>query len=152
MSISIHIDIPDHDHTITKVWATDITNEQLDEIISRIARVAAESIRIAIGDHVRTGETLASVTSWSLGAIAGGIGYAAGSMTRGAQLYWLDAGRREVRPVTARYLHYFTWPEQVEVFSRYSAATMPLGFMRRAGLDALAQSSPIIEEVTKRTI
>ena len=146
MSVSIQITIPDHYPTLAKVWATDITTEQLDQIVFKVANIAAESIRGEVAMHSRTGETLRSITTWPLGAIADGIGYAAGSMTRGAQLYWLDAGRREVRPVTARFLHYFTWPEQVEVFSRYSAPTMPLGIMRRAGLDALAQSSSIIEE------
>ena len=146
MSFEIRITAPDHDRVLAKVEQSKITGDQLHMIVSRMCRAAEESLRGSLIEHSRTGETMASIQSWELDLSNEHVMMATGSLTRGAQLYWLDQGRREVRPVVARYLHYFTWPEQIEVFSRYSRATIGTGLMRRAALDALSQSSSIIEE------
>ena len=150
MSFTIQINLPDHDATITKVFQQDMTGAKLEQVIQRLCQVAEASLRESLAEHTRTGATAASIMSWPVAVSDATVAYQCGSLTRGAQLYWLDMGRREVRPVTSRFLHYFTWPEQIEVFSRYSRPTMPTGLMRRAALDALSQSSAIIEEIRLR--
>jgi hypothetical protein len=152
MSVQIRIDCPDHDNVLAKVFKADITPDELQMVVGRLCRAAEESLRESMIEHSRTGMTIESIQSWDLEISNDRVMMATGSLTRGAQLYWLDQGRREVRPINARFLHYFTWPEQIEMFSRYSAATLGTGLVRRAGLDALMQSSIIIEEfITEKT-
>lgn len=150
MSFTIQIDIPDHAATIEKVVQQDMKGTKLEQVIQRLAQVAEASMRESLIEHTRTGATAASIMSWPVEISDATVAYQTGSQTRGAQLYWLDQGRREVYPVASRFLHYFTFPEQIEVFSRYSRPTMPTGLMRRAALDAFSLSSAIIEEVRLR--
>ncbi len=146
MSLGLTISIPDHYPTLERIEAADFTPSQMLMIVQKLCVVAENSMRESLAVHTRTGATMASICSWPIMETKDDIIYGCGSLSRGAQLYWLDHGRREVRPLVSRYLHYFRWPEQVEVFSRYSRPTMGIELTRRAALDALSQSSSIIEE------
>ena len=147
MSMTVKIDLPDHLPALQKVATTQVAYqvESLELIAWRMARVAEDSLRTDLLMHVRTGETLGSIQCWLLGKSANEVSYAMGTRTRGMQLYWLDQGRREVRPITARSLRWVDRNGMV-VFSQYSRPTEALSIMRRAGLDALSRASAIIEE------
>jgi len=147
MSMTVKIDLPDHLPALQKIAATQTAYqvESLELIAWRIATVAEDSLRTDLASHVRTGETLASIQCWLLGKSQNEVSYAMGTRTRGMQLYWLDQGRREVRPITARSLRWIDRNGMV-VFSQYSRPTEALGIMRAAGLDALSRASAIIEE------
>lgn len=144
--IGVHIEIPDHLHVLEKLAEADFTTEQLEQVVLDMCRIGENSIREAISDHVRTGVTLASIESWLVQHDPNIVSYATGSRSRANQLYWLDQGRKEVRPVRARRLRWID-PNGIVVFSMYSRPTVALNFMRRAGLDALSQASAIIENV-----
>ena len=153
MSMTVKIDLPDHYPSLQKV-AT-ITQayapESLELIAWRMARVAEDSLRTDLASHVRSGETLGSIECWLLGKSQNEASYAMGTRTRGMQLYWLDQGRREVRPkhlTKTGELGWLRWVDRngIVVFSQYSRPTEALGIMRRAGLDALSRASAIIEE------
>lgn len=147
LSFTVKIDLPDHLPALQKVAATEqaYAPESLELIAWRMARVAEDSLRTDLATHIRSGETLGSIQCWLVSKSQNEVSYAMGTRTRGMQLYWLDQGRREVRPVKAGSLR---WVDRngVIVFSQYSRPTEPLGIMRAAGLDALSRASAIIEE------
>ena len=147
MSMTVKIDLPDHLPALQKIAATQAaySADSLELIAWRMATVAEDSLRTDLASHVRTGETLASIQCWLLSKSQNEVSYAMGTRTRGMQLYWLDQGRREVRPITARSLRWIDRNGMV-VFSQYSRPTEALGIMRAAGLDALSRASAIIEE------
>lgn len=121
-----------------------------EDIMQRIAFTALENMRESMTGHNRSSLTVESLMMWPLEQSNNQVSIAVGSQSRGQILKWLDKGRGEVRPVNRRFLRWFTWPEHVAVFSRYSRATTGIGLMIKAGDVGITQAANITTETLNR--
>ena len=96
--------------------------------------------------HVYTGELNASI-----GILESGKNY----IVVGTQLpyaWYIEYGRGPVRPINAKFLHYFT-KDGKEVFSKFSKATEPSPFLEPAViLKTQRFSDVVVEQVLTRPI
>jgi hypothetical protein len=143
--MDITLSFPDHEQVIN-VLNSKLNSADFEAIINAGAFHALESVRNVLRSHVRTGETLESVTTWKITDTPQVLSIAVGSQTRGQILKWLNNGRGPVRPKNKKCLRWLTFPDQIVVFAKYARATKPLKFMEPAGETALNKAA---EEATK---
>jgi len=114
MRIDVHL--PDHQNALEWLNEKKITWSKLDHIVQGIAIHAEGKMKELVtqatsapssGRYPKlpsTGVTRASIMSWFVGQTETSVAYAVGTLTRGAQLMWLDRGRGWVFPKGARAL------------------------------------------------
>lgn len=112
----ISIQLPNHQEALNWLNEKEIKWGKLDHIVQGIAIRAEGKMKELItqatsapssGAYPKipaTGLTRASIMSWFIGQTETSVSYAVGTLTRGAQLMWLDRGRGWIFPKNAKAL------------------------------------------------
>jgi hypothetical protein len=144
--MSFTVSTPNHNQVVSWISQSEPKIDQLRSIIMQLGDIAGTVIMDGIKGHIRTGATVESIQSWVVSSSGNDFALAVGSLNRGNQLRWLDKGRGEVRPVKARMLRYWL-PSGAIVFSRYSRATVGIGFMAQATSRISVEAPKVIQSV-----
>jgi len=127
MRISVHL--PNHQEALAWLDAREIKGDKLERIAQGFCVRAEGKMKELITNATSapstgrypkipaTGQTRASIMSWALERSETRVSYMVGTMTRGAQLMWLDRGRGWIYPRNARAL-YIKKGKAVDEFGR----------------------------------
>jgi len=139
------VQITTRGHKASMEYLSSLITSMDDDLDSALLKLANDIISEARSNlqnetHVYTGELNASI---------GVLEQAKHSITIGTTLpyaWYIEYGRGPVRPVNAKFLHYFT-KDGKEIFSKFSKATEPSPFLEPA---VISKSSKFQDVVVKQ--
>lgn len=158
MSLQITINLPNAQHAIEWIDSLGVKQEELDMFAQHLATNAVEYLREAVSDAIAgpsmsafpkepaSGQTVASLTFWQIYSMPEMAIYKVGSQTRGAQLYWLNMGRRAVYPIRAKKLAIKKGKVFPPIFADYAQPSLAYFVLQTTG-NRLLQNAMTLTQV-----